>query len=416
MKNVIDLLNSVFLSSILFGLLLLSPAFAQPPSTETNRITTFGRSLKNYGKKNRKETNKNNFKDDETIRVETNLVVNDVLVVDRDGAPVTDLGREDIIITEDGVPQKISLFAFGENSEMPRSIVLIIDYSTSLLPYISSSSEAAKLLIAKLRPQDKMALVTDDIEVLVDFTGDKALLRDTLDSLTLKAMSGNKVGKSQPFSALLAALNEMFDGRESRPMVIFQSDGDEYAFLRPVQYFSAAAKEDFTEMCLTDKWFCEREFAFSDVTESIERSKVTIYSVIPGIRFTGVPDEEKQKRGVVSTANRLRAILAKPDEKFINKFSREYAATEAKEKTAWQTSMVEAAEMSGGYASYLENPADGEKIYSGILKTIENRYVIGYYPKNEARDGKQRMVKIEVKGHPEYQVMGRKSYIAPLDE
>jgi hypothetical protein len=44
---------------------------------------------------------------------------------------------------------------------------------------------------------------------------------------------------------------------------------------------------------------------------------------------------------------------------------------------------------------------------------IENRYVVGYYPKNEARDGTRRSVKIEVKGHPEYVVLGRKTYFAP---
>ncbi len=393
------------------------PNLAQPTLQNPNRIKDFGKSLKKYEKKGEKDVkDKNASNDRDAIRIETNLVVNDVLVVDQKGNAIADLRQHDFTITEDGVSQDIGLFSFGENAKIPRSIVLLIDYSTSLLPYIDNSTEAAKILVDKLSPNDKMAIVTDDIELLVDFTSDKLLLRKTLDDLVLKCLSGNKVGKSLPFSALLSVLNELFNEEEVRPIIIFQSDGDEFPFLKPITYFSEMTKKYFSGLCKTDKWYCERDFSFGEVTERIEKSNVTIYSVIPGIRFAGFSAEEQLKRGEISTANRLRVILAKPDEKFIAKFSKEYAPTEAKEKTAWQTSMTETAKLSGGYASHLENPKDGEMVYSNIFQVIENRYVIGYYPKNETKDGKRRIVKIEVKGHPEYIVMGRKSYFAPLEE
>lgn len=101
---------------------------------------------------------------------------------------------------------------------------------------------------------------------------------------------------------------------------------------------------------------------------------------------------------------KFRVVLAKPDEKLIAKFSTSYASLEATEKTAWQTLMAETADLSGGDAYYLENPEDGEMIYSNIFQVIENRDMIGYYPKNE------------LKGHPEYRVMGRKSYFAQEEE
>jgi hypothetical protein len=47
---------------------------------------------------------------------------------------------------------------------------------------------------------------------------------------------------------------------------------------------------------------------------------------------------------------------------------------------------------------------------------MNQRYLIGYYPTNLEQDGKRRDVKIEVKGHPDYIVVGRKSYFAPGDE
>jgi hypothetical protein len=47
-----------------------------------------------------------------------------------------------------------------------------------------------------------------------------------------------------------------------------------------------------------------------------------------------------------------------------------------------------------------------------ILADINRRYVIGYYPSNKALDGKLRQTKVEVRGHPEYVVQGRRSYFA----
>jgi hypothetical protein len=47
------------------------------------------------------------------------------------------------------------------------------------------------------------------------------------------------------------------------------------------------------------------------------------------------------------------------------------------------------------------------------LSDINRRNVIGYYSTNKEHDGKRRKVNVEVRGHPEYTVMGRKSYLAP---
>ena len=122
---------------------------------------------------------------------------------------------------------------------MPRTIVLIIDYSGSQLAYLKNSVAAAKVLVDKLGPRDRMAIVTDDVEMLIDFTGDKKKLKDELDELldrtTLKTRGvfrrGKtlRVGRSMQYSALMATLNEAFDEEDVRPVIIFQTDGDEAA-------------------------------------------------------------------------------------------------------------------------------------------------------------------------------------------
>jgi VWFA-related protein len=387
---------------------------AQPTLKEQNRIKDFGKSLKKYEKKNEKETDKSALKDDETIRVETNLVVNDVLVVNQKGNLIAGLKKEDFIITENSKTQEIGLFAFGEDAKVPRSIVLIIDYSTSLLPYIENSIEATKLLVDKLGENDRMAIVTDDVELLVDFTKDKLLLKQTLDVLkknTLKIRGG----KSRQYSALLAVLNELFDEEDVRPMIIFQTDGDELPLLAE-EANPLLRNIPKTNLEKLRSAYGSRKFKYSQIKTEVEKARATIYSIIPGIRFLGMSEEEKLKRGEINVANMLRNNFKEKDEKYISSFSKENAEITALEFSALQSSVFEVANLSGGYTDFIEKPEDAETVYNTIFQTIANRYVIGYYPKNETKDGKRRAVKIEVKNHPEYIIMGRKSYIAPLEE
>src|SRR5207248_2313073 len=161
------------------------------------------------------------------------LVVSNVLVLDDKGRAVEGLKGNDFMITEDGVPQRISHFSLGDDKDVNRSIVLLFDYSNSILPYIETSAAAAKNLVDQLGPKDRMAIVTDDVELLVDFTSDKARLRETIDFLAANTRSGH-AGRSAQFSALLATLRELFDEEDIRPIIIFQTDGDQIGFMQPL--------------------------------------------------------------------------------------------------------------------------------------------------------------------------------------
>jgi hypothetical protein len=75
--------------------------------------------------------------------------------------------------------------------------------------------------------------------------------------------------------------------------------------------------------------------------------------------------------------------------------------------------MIQIAALSGGLTNFIEQPKDAEKVYNDIFTIISNRYTIGYYSPDEERNGKPRSVKIEVRNHPEYKIIGRNSYVAP---
>ena len=175
---------------------------------------------------------------------------------------------------------------------MPRSIVLIIDYSASQLPFIRTSIESAKQLVDKLNPKDRMAIVTDDVRLLVDFTTDKQLLKSRLEGLKASALAGN-VGASDQFDALMATLTEIFNNADIRPIVIFQTDGDEF--------------DDLRGNAPPTRFWLPARFSFQNVLTAAEKSRVTIYPVISGIRYAAVPEAELVERALNDWLNRQSA-------------------------------------------------------------------------------------------------------------
>jgi len=339
------------------------------------------------------------------VRIETRLIVCDVLVLDKSGSPIEGLTQADFSITEDGRTQSISHFSLGDNAEVGRSIVLIVDYSMSQVPYLDTSIEAAKMLVDKLGPKDRMAIVTDDIKLLIDFSRNKTELKDVLESLRNKVRSG-VTGRSSQFSALMATVREMFGPEDIRPIIIFPTDGDELQFLQPPGEAISKIPE----------WkYNIKEYSLSDISAAAEKSRATIYSVVSGIRILGLTQDEKIRRErlimdkAVDAGYQLHGKM--PPRRA--PFSEQLLAYNAERQTLMQAAVARMSESTGGWTAYLEEPQQAKEIYSRIFSDVNRRYVIGYYPNQKLRDGKRHRVLIEVRNHPEYVVEGRRTYVAP---
>ena len=413
------------MSALLCGALALASAVGadarqQPPWKDPPRPRDFGSSLKRlkWDEKKKEAVEADSARDkkagggtdDEVVRVETSLVVANLLVLDRRGRPVTGLTREDFVVSEDGRPQEVSVFAPGDSARTPRSIVLVLDYSGSLGAYLKMSIEAAKVLVEQLRPGDRMAVVTDDVKLFVDFTTDKSLLKEKLDSIKSLAtnndpMRGWYAGHSSQYSALMAVLRELFDEGDVRPVVVFQTDGDELWILR------RPGGEDRIPSL-------RRPFSLADVYRAAELSRATVYAVIPAPRLIGVSSDERLKRtlGFLEAQDfAAQAAGAPPVPTPWRSFPRAGIEREAERLLKMQKAQALLAEMTGGWTAFLEAPSQAAAIYSRIWADISHRYVVGYYPTNKARDGVERKVSVEVRGHPEYTLFGRRSYRAPKD-
>ena len=119
-----------------------------------------------------------------TIRVESRLVNIAVNVVDKNGAPVGGLGKDDFEIAEDGKTQKIVYF--DKELSAPLSIVLAIDASESVLRDERLEKDAAKHFVhALLRDQDELDLMdfSDSVREIVPFTNQKKKIDSGLNQL-----------------------------------------------------------------------------------------------------------------------------------------------------------------------------------------------------------------------------------------
>ena len=153
---------------------------------------------------------------------------------------------------------------------------------------------------------------------------------------------------------------------------------------------------------------CRRESSRDDLFDHSRRSLM--------IGFSGAELLEREKLDYANRMKaqeelwRLRNFPAMPtppvptDEVFLNTAAH------------WRhlhVGVVQLANATGGWADYLEKPEQADGLYAHVLNDINQRYVIAYYPKNRARDGQRRKVSFEVRGHPEYIILGRRSYFAP---
>jgi VWFA-related protein len=416
--------------------ILSSSAFSQPK--ERPRLKDFGSSLKRIkwdpAKRAAVETKPkpiaNTDSDNvDVVKIETSLVVTDLLVLDSRGNPVTGLTEKDFVIREDEQPQEIGLLSLGDNRNSPRSIVLIIDYSGSQYPFLQTSIAAAKVLVDKLGPLDQMAIVTDDVELLQNFTSNKKTLKENLGFLLARTNPASvlprlRFGKSHQYSALMAVLKEAVHSEDERLIVIFQTDGDQFVFLRdPILVPTRMYHENGGEAFQTDPKLIEKriaahrtEFSLNDVIRAAEKSRATIYSIVPGFEILGRSPEDQVKQLNAFMIQSFIGVSANFRTKARGQFEKESEPEtlryiiEGLSKQQFALTAVSTA--SGGWTAYLERPDQADGIYSSIFLDINRRYLVGYYSTNKAHDGKRRAISFQIREHPEYKIIGRRSYYA----
>ena len=198
-----------------------------------------------------------------------------VTVTDAQGRLVPGLERDAFSVFEDGVKQELALF---NKDRLPLSVVLLMDSSASMEDKVTPARAAAKRFVSTLVPEDRARVVAfnNRIDVLQDFTNDKAKLNDGIDRLL---PSGATALHNAFYISIKGLQKEKQQGAGARRQaIILLSDGENTASI------------------VTDE----------QVIDLARKAEISIYS----IRLT--TDYEGDKgRAAFSQATHLLSVLAR---------------------------------------------------------------------------------------------------------
>lgn len=154
--------------------------------------------------------------EDDIVRVNTDLVVLNVTVTDKDGKYVHKLVRGDFKVLEDGREQSIANFSVEET---PFAAALLLDTSGSMQGRMSLARGAAIRFLDGLRENDVAAIYRFDSEVeqLQDFSPGR--------DLPPMAYGVRTVGLTALNDAIVRAAIDLSQRSEQRRAIIVLSDG-----------------------------------------------------------------------------------------------------------------------------------------------------------------------------------------------
>lgn len=275
--------------------------------------------------------------EDVSENVEVALVDVYLTALDSHGAFVTDLTPNEILLTEDGVPQEISQFSLSnESTEDPINVVILIDTSVSMNERYKDKSklemakDGAMMLLQQLQPTDRMMLMTfsNKPAAAVPLTWDRKGVEDGI--LALKTDYGR--------TALLDALYEVGEKAESewgRKVIFVCSDGQDNASQHKIPKVLDLFKELPDIMVIT-----LGTTAFDSSSNLME-------------------EKEEVEQG----------------EKLLQSF----------------------ADSSGGYAFFPKNMKDLNKVMEKLRRVVPSQYSLAYGSTNSKMDGTWRTIQITCK-------------------
>jgi Ca-activated chloride channel homolog len=274
---------------------------------------------------------------DDVVKVETDLVTTLFTAVDKERRFVTTLRAKDVRISENGVLQDVSLFE--RETDRPLSIVILVDASKSQERTIPEERRAAKKFVnAVVRPdRDQVAVVS--------FTGEPKVELPPSNNLTSINAAIDNLEIGVPPEGCNA------DILSSEDLRCYTGIWDSVAASTKGMSKVTGKESRRVIILLTDG---------DDTSSKTERDAAIKIAVSNDIVIYGIgvgdPELYKIERG----------------------------------------SLRKLAEKTGGRAFFLDEGMDLDAAFAQIQEEMRSQYVIAYSPKNKARDGSYRKLKLEI--------------------
>lgn len=276
--------------------------------------------------------------ENETLKINTDLVNLNVRVIDRNNHPIGDVRQDEVHVFENGVPQPI--FSFSKE-EVPISYGLAIDTSGSLRSQLNQVLEAGKVIINSNKPGDETFLVrfisSDKIEQVQDFTSNKEDLVDSLDTFYIEGGQTAVVDAVYVSAEHVAEYKKGADDDRRRRALIVVTDGEDRG----------------------------STYSQEGLFQRLREEDVQIFVI-------GFVNELDKEGGLIRKSPREKAV------NLINRLAKE----------------------TGGRAFFPESLSDLPQIADEIVRDLRTQYVVSYNPTNKQRDGSYRAIRVSIADAP----------------
>ncbi len=277
---------------------------------------------------------------DEIVRVETDLVTTLFTAVDRNHRFVTTLRQDDVRILEDGVPQEPTIFQ--RETELPLSLVILVDVSKSMERTLPDEKRAAAEFIKSvLRPG------TDHFAA-ISFNGKPAVDGDLTDSPT----------------RLLDAIAQM--------KVEVPPDNPD------CEGVAVTVEED--PRCWTSIWDAIWASTNEILAHTPERTRRAVILITDGYDTSSI----MKRQEAVDIAVKNNVVIYG------------IGFTDPEHYEVDEGALRKVAERTGGRAFFPRNGEELTGAFTQIQEELRSQYLIAYSPKNRARDGSFRQIRIEI--------------------
>ncbi len=369
----------------------------------------------------------------EVLSVRSQLVVETVVVKDKQGKPIEGLTADDFTLTEDGVPQKIRYCDYQVLAASPLPIppapaseenikiykrlartqitpetqstesyknkrLLAMYFDMSAMPpgdQLRALSAAEKFVRTQITAVDLVAILRyqgGSVDVLQDFTADRNRLLSILETMI--------VGEGQ------GSVETVDDASSADTGAAFGQDDSEFNVFN------------------TDRQLSALQTA-SKMLGNINEKKALVYFA-SGLRLNGIDNQAQlhatidsairagvsfwpiDSRGLVAEAPLGDATQGSPGNEGMYSGAAEQADTTNFQQS--QDTLFALAGDTGGKALF-----DNNDLTRGIVqaqKAISNYYLLEYYTTNATLDGKFRRIKISVNKNPDAKLDYRQGYYA----
>jgi Ca-activated chloride channel homolog len=275
----------------------------------------------------------------EVLRIDTDLVNTVFTAVDKDRHFITTLRANDLRIYENETPQEISLFE--RETDRPLTLAIVVDTSKSQERTLADEKNAAKGFIrAVVRPEkDKVAVVS--------FTGSPRVEQALTDNVS--------------------RLNRALD----RLKVEFPANNPECVEEKPVH-------ED--PLCWTSIWDTVWTSTNEILSHSSENSRRAVILLSDG---DDTSSTIRRQDAIDSALKHNVAVYS-------------IGIGDAEQYKIEEDSLRKLSDRTGGRAFFPRDENELQTAFRQIQDELRSQYVVAYSPKNKARDGARRRIRMEI--------------------